>query len=560
MSIRKQLSGGRGPARSLLNLARSNTPQARERRRAVEAASATAMAAIDDTRRRLQRSPGLVSSVLYDGMWENPNYWVRMSLVRAALCAPDCSELAVVGQWQRRQASRNLAALGIDRVIDFERQAQTQATHIGHAKELIAGTRTPADLFDWELPFGFPGMLVFDGILKRQRQPTIQLDDPQLVNIVGDAIASIEAADAIVEDAAIELAVLSHALDYKYGAFAWAAIRRNVPVLVLYGDFGTARFIRMDRPDDLFAYPGRPSPHEMDVMAEPAKRSLADAGAHYIAQRLAGATDDISAVYAFHKRTDIVDRQTILERYGWAPEKPILAIYGANWFDYPHVTGLTEYRDFLDWAQTTLEVAATRTDVNWLVKAHPVDDWYGIAEGTSLEDLARRLQKSHVQSCDRSWNGAQLLRSIDGIICCHSTAGLEAGALGKPVLVAHKGWYGEAGFTVTVTTKANYCDTLRRDWWRDWDSDHCIERANLFAGWYFAVPEWHGDYGYQDDSEQTPIYARIPAFLADLQDQTAREVDEIRDWFIAGHKFYHMFKMSRATRFQSVRRHAVGAQ
>ncbi len=556
MTVSKFLASGRDSARALLNYARSSTPTARAHRRNVEANADAAMAALTDAQHRLQRSPAMASSVLYDGMWENPNYWVRLTLVRAALGLTNCREVGVLGEWQRRQVSRNFSALGIEQLVDFRSRAQTNPDHVAWARRLVVAAQTPSDLFGWDLPFGFPGMLAFDGIMRRQRQPTVRLDDSGLVDIVADMIASIEAADAIVEEARIDLAILSHALDYMYGAFAWAAIRRDVPVLVLYGDYGTTRFVRMDKPDDLYAYPGRPTSAEMAAMIEPAKQSLSQAGATYIGQRLIGATDDIGSVYSYHNRTDAVDRGIIANQYGWDVDKPILAIYGSNWFDYPHVTGLREYRDFLDWAEITLEVAAARPDVNWLVKAHPMDDWYGVADGTSLEDMARALRKDNVQPCDRSWNGAPLLRAIDGIICCHSTAGLEAGALGKPVLVAHKGWYGEAGFTVTVTTKAEYREKLHQDWWQDWDTTHCIDRANLFAGWYFAVPEWHGDYGYQDDSEQTPIYAHIPRFVADLQDPLAREVDEIRAWFTAGHKFYHMFKMTRAERFQSVRRHA----
>lgn len=543
---------GRRAARAAWNLVKGASPEARRRRREGDAWAAEAMAALGQMTHELGGRVPLVRSVLWDGIWENPNYWPRLSLVRAALGLEGARETGVLGPWRRDRVAANFRALGIGRLADYAARARVTADHRRRAKALIAASSDPADLFEWNLPHGFPGTLLFDGVLKRQRRPTVWLGDPELPGTIAEALAFIEAADAIVEQAGPELAVLSHALDYEFGALAWAAIRRGVPVLVLYGDFGTARFIRMSRPEDLFIYPGRPSRDAFDGMAPGPKASLAAAGSRYLDARLDGATDDVSAVYAFQKRSATVDRSAILARHGWDPAKPMLAVYGANWFDFPHVTGLTAYRDFLDWMEITLDVAAARGDVNWVFKAHPVDDWYGSQNGATVEDLARAVGRDHVAVVDRAWNGRDLLAAVDGLVCCHSTAGLEAGAMGKPVLVAHPGWYGEAGFTVTARGRDDYRAKLSSDWWTTLDPADVERRARLFAGWYFAVPDWQAGYVYPDDSEQDPIYRRMPAFLARHRAAIAREADELRAWFEADDPFFHIFKMARAERFVSV--------
>jgi len=552
MSGSRLLARSREVAASAYDTARSWSPAARRHERQVDGWSAEALSALGNLESDLHQSPPQARSVLYDGQWENPNYWFRMTLVRAALGLSGAQETGVVGRWRRRRIKRNFKALGINRMADYRALSQVGSEHLRRARSLLAQTSTAGDLMEWDLPLEFPGMLVFDGILKRQRHPTIQLDDPNLVDMVAAAIAAIEAAEIIVGEAEIDLVVLSHALDYEFGALAWAAMRRGAPSLVLYGDFGTSRFIRMDHPEDLVAYPGRPTPEETAAMPLAARESLTEAGGTYLDARLSGGTDDISAIYAFQNRRTETDRNAIAAHYGWDPEKPILAVYGANWFDYPHVTGLIEYRDFLDWIETTLNVAEERSDVNWIFKAHPVDDWYGIPKGTSLDDMTRARGRSHMQPCERSWNGADILSAVDGLVCCHSTAGLEMGAKGKPVLVAHNGWYGEAGFTVTATTKSDYRDKLLGDWWQNWDRETSAERARLFAGWYFAVPEWHGDYLFPDDSKQDSIYSNMPDFIAQHRAALEQEASVIRAWYESGHRFLHIFKMSQAEEFRSV--------
>jgi hypothetical protein len=67
----------------------------------------------------------------------------------------------------------------------------------------------------------------------------------------------------------------------------------------------------------------------------------------------------------------------------------------------------------------------------------------------------------------------------------------------------------------------------------------------------FCVPDWHGDYVLQDDSRQEAIYKDLQRFLEANAVALAREVREIRDWFDAGHRYFHVFKMIRAEAYQS---------
>lgn len=498
-------------------------------------------------------TPVAASRVLVDGMWYNPHYWFRYAMLRRALGLAQAVETGLLGPYGRSQQRHCFDLMGITRRVDYHARVRL-GPYRARARKLVAAARVPDDIMQWSLPLDFPAVLLFDGILKRQRRATVDLADPALPDMVAEAMAYIEAADAILAEGGYDLVCLSHALDYTYAGIAWAAIRRNIPVVVLYGDYGTTRFIRMSAPADLCLYPGRPSMAEMEAMVPAQRQLLTETGAEYLNRRLAGATQDVGAIYAYQRRQQSIDRAALARQFGWDESKPIIGVYAANWFDYPHVTGFAYFRDFLDWIQLTMAVASQRTDVNWVFKSHPCDDWYATIRGVRIEDLVRDCDRPHIRSADKGWNGADLIRSLDGIVTCHGTVGLEAASAGKPVMVAHQGWYGHAGFALAATSRAQYEQHLRADWWRGWNGDTAIAQAQLFAGWYFAMPDWHGGYVTPDDSQQDEIFQTLPAFLDANQPAVDREIDELRAWFDAGHPYYHVFKMSRASGFQPMAR------
>jgi len=233
-----------------------------------------------------------------------------------------------------------------------------------------------------------------------------------------------------------------------------------------------------------------------------------------------------------------------VERFGWDPDLAIVGVYASNWFDFPHPCGMTHFRDFLDWTEATLSVAQRRRGVNWLFKAHPCDQWYG---GVTLADLMPRLEAGgHVQLAPTDWNGSAVLEAMDAIVTYHGTIGIEAAAVGKPVLVADRGWYHDAGFVTWPRSREEYVELLAGDWWKSVDLHATRRRAQVFAGWYFGRPAWQQDFVLDDDSTQRAIYARLPRLFAENGAALRREIETIRAWFDSDQRHYHTFKMSRA--------------
>lgn len=487
--------------------------------------------------------------ILIDGTWDNANYWTRYAIVRRALGLHQAVEVGLLGKHSRDKAKSAFSVFGIKEIVDF-RKSSTPDSHIGRAEEFLRNVRSPEDLLRLALPHDFPPQLLFDGILKRQRRATVDLADRKLPEYLAEAMAGVEAADDIVTSGKYDLVILSHALDYTCGAFAWAAVRHGIPAIALYGDLGHAKFFRLKRPADIFMYPERPTMVELTNLPEDKAEALRALGAGQLDARVSGKTNDVGAIYAYQRRHSQISRERLAEGFGWDASKPTIGVYNSNWFDHPHASGLQDFRDFLDWIEVTLEAARQRTDVNWLFKAHPCDDWYGKINGLRLEDLVAAANQPHIRLVDKSWNSLDLMHSLDGIVTCHGTIGIEATSRSIPVLVPYPGWYGHAGFVTCSTSRQDYLDRLKTDWWKKHDLAGNKEKAELFAGWAYCVPDWHEGYTFLDDSRQDEIYAGLGDFLHANAVVLGLETEEIRVWYADGHPYFHIFKMTRAQSFR----------
>ncbi len=536
----------RASARDAYTRLQSNLPAARARETAVMAQRAEIMPVLDALSRRKNLGPAkppLYERVLIDGMWDNPNYWTRYAFTRAGLGLWQGQETGLLGRFNRKRVQDTFKRFGINDVVDFPAERGSISKHRSTARILLQKTRTPDDIMQLELPESFPAEIFYDGLLTRQRRGTANPDDPMLVDYLAETLANIDAARRIIDQGRFDLVLLSHALNYDFSALAWCAMRSNIPVVILYGDFGSVRFIRIEKPGDIFYYVNSPTRQEIESAPAAARLERRAAGKAYMDQRLSGDSNDVGAIFAFRDRSGAIDRGGIASQFGWDPETPIVCVYGTNWFDFPHSVEMTNFRDFQDWIESTLEVAHETSAINWLFKAHPCDDWYPSSRGPTLADLVTAKPADNIAVVPKDWNGLALMRAINAGITYFGTVGIELPSIGTPVMVADSGWYGSNGFVHYPGNQEDYLTALRTRWWENIDGNLIAENAHEFAGWYFAGPDWHGDYLFPDDSDQEDIYTDLPDFLERFAGQIDREVEMIMHWFRSGHRFYQVHKM-----------------
>ena len=485
-------------------------------------------------------------TVLVDATFDNPNYWLRFSLLRAALGLSHAREIGLLGEFRRSHCRGTLGSFGISAVESYP-DIPVSADIGRQADALIAKTKSAEDILTWKLSDGIDSAIVYDGILKRQRLACVDIHHPGFARLVHDAMTSIERGRRILDKHKFDLVVVAHPFHFSVGALAWQALTRGIEVVLPFGLFGGLRFTRFFSPGDLVRFYDRPLRAEIDGLSPARAEALARIGRDYMAGRLRGAAGDLASQYAFQKSRSQVDREMICRKFDWDPRKPIVGFYASNWYDWPHQLGMTQFRDFLDWTEATVQAANANGNVNWLFKPHPAEDWFG---GVGLADVFAQLNAApHVGLAEKGWNSASVMQTLDALVTYHGTAGVEFAAQGKPVLVPDRGKYDDCGFVTVARDRADYLDLLSREWWRDVDLVEAQRRAEIFAGWWFCLPDWQNGFVIEEDSLQDKLYDGMPDLLRNNRSTIERELAELRAWWRTRHPYYHTTKMANADRY-----------
>jgi hypothetical protein len=491
--------------------------------------------------------PIINGPVLVEATWDNPNYWVRFALLRKALGLSFTGEVGYIDSSKNPKCKTAFQRFGINEIYDLVDFKSDINPFLNQAAEFLSKTTTPGDILSWKLPYDFPASFLYDGILKRQRSAVVDLSDSRLKEYVADALACIHAADKITSLKDFKLVLVTHVINFKYGAVAWVAMKKNIPVVLMFGNYGVPRFIKMITPTDIYNSVDRPRPEDVSALTPEQSKMFIEFGQTYLGLRISGKTDDIGSEYAFQKADESVTKTSICSQFNWDPTKPVVGVYASNWFDYPHAIGMSHFRDFLDWVEQTMNVARKNTSVNWLFKAHPCDQWYG---GITLKDIVSTSEPAHIKLAPVGWNGKAMMASIDAIVTYHGTVGIEFAAQGKPVLLSDIGWYHDMGIGLLPHNRQAYLNELECDWWSKIDVDHARHAALLFSGIYFGYPDWQGRFLTEDDSKMDVLWPRLPGLIKENPHAVESEISHLRAWFQSKHPYYHTYKMLQASRLK----------
>ena len=487
-------------------------------------------------------------TVLIDAQWDNPNHWIRYALLRSALGLARSREIGILGEFRNEWCTRTLKSFGIQEIINCSSWDPNGQNLYQEAQTILEGTKSAEDILQWQLPENLPAALVYDGFLKKQKSGYVRHEDPQLIKYLIQVLTYIYRAKQIITSYPFDLLVVSHINHYRYSPLVWMALQRKIPVIRIHENYGVAGFVKLATPSDIFQGINRIQMADYQQLSVKQINQLAGIGQSYLKMRRAGKTDDIAAIFAYQKKNEFVDRRKLLDAFSWDQEKPVIGIYASRWFDFPHNLGMANFRDFWDWIQTTIDVVFKNQGVNWLFKDHPTNEW---VQGAALKEIVPSGDTcQHLQVVPNDWSSAAVMDCLDGLITYHGTAGIECAALGKPVLVADKGWNHDIGFVKWARSREEYLQALGTQWWKELDLQKTTKLAQVFAGLHFGKPSWQNSFVLEFDSVQDEIYKKVPSlFSPENEPAIAQEIATIREWFYSDSCHYHTYKMSHAESF-----------
>ena len=155
----------------------------------------------------------------------------------------------------------------------------------------------------------------------------------------------------------------------------------------------------------------------------------------------------------------VLTREEAVEELHLDPKKKNVVIMAHTFTDAVYNYGDLFYRDYYDWTENTLALAAKNDKVNWILKPHPTRSAYHESQD-SIEDMFARYKKDNMFFLSDEFSAESIKNLADVLITIGSNAGGEFSVVGIPTVIVGKPFYGNLGFTIEPATKKGYEDCL----------------------------------------------------------------------------------------------------
>lgn len=399
-------------------------------------------------------------TILADGMWFNPNHFLRLRLFceAAASFAPDGLRLAAV--LRRRgddDARRALTRIGFTEFVYLEDDREFRTADFApEARRLLAGVRDHRDLLALPLPFGVPAYVLYDTVLKLALHPRPPLDHPLWICTLAALLRNLAIYKRTLGAWDVAHVALSHPWKSEWATLVWLALARGVPSYHLTGFVEGMRIRRFKSQND-YRTPVESLPIDrFESLPDAVQYTLAEIGKKDLEQRVAGRSSDVNVRHAFRTDLRIGERDTARLVLSGQSERPVIVVYSHVWYDFPHTFAMSNFTDFLDWMEATIARCRELDGAVWLLKPHPTENWYG---GFRLANVATNLPP-HIRLLPPETDSETAMLAADAIVTVHGTIGLEAVAAGVPVLLADRSYFSDWNVATVARDRADYLRLL----------------------------------------------------------------------------------------------------
>ena len=151
----------------------------------------------------------------------------------------------------------------------------------------------------------------------------------------------------------------------------------------------------------------------------------------------------------------VLTREEAVEELHLDPKKKNVVIMAHTFTDAVYNYGDLFYRDYYDWTENTLALAAKNDKVNWILKPHPTRSAYHESQD-SIEDMFARYKKDNMFFLSDEFSAESIKNLADVLITIGSNAGGEFSVVGIPTVIVGKPFYGN----LETATKKGYEDCL----------------------------------------------------------------------------------------------------
>jgi hypothetical protein len=472
------------------------------------------------------------SVIVVDGLWDNPNHFFRLRIFVEALSTKRKFQLIAVVRNRKDRTCETLRSLGVQNFIFIDEDDLRTDDFLAQARSMLCNVKTHQDLINLALPLALPAYTYYDTVLKIVRHPQPAITNPQWLTSLAETLRNLAIYDRLLSRYEVEHVVLSHPWKVEYAALVWSSLVRNIPS---YHLTGYCESIRVRKMTEIYDYQ-KPIEHltyeEYQKLPLSVQQALSQDGAKYMLSRANGSTSDINAKHSFVTSSRISSRNDARKKIqGRVSSKPLVIVYAHTWFDFPHTFGMQNFTDFLDWMNCTVEHIRRSTHIEWILRPHPLEFWYG---GVTLASLLGDLPK-HVRLSTPGQDSLTSMLAADAIVTVHGTVAIEAASHGIPVISADKSYFSDWGFTSVATSRQHYLHLLSNVAEMPRLTEQQIADANACIAMSLAPPPPElGLMRHMCDSSGLSLYSDILFHLSEAPSRRQIEVRTMRDWLSDG--------------------------
>jgi len=176
----------------------------------------------------------------------------------------------------------------------------------------------------------------------------------------------------------------------------------------------------------------------------------------YFEKRFSASIEQHDILNAFDNKKIKTKEQFCID-YNLDQRKKIVAIIPHIFCDAPHAYPNTLYSDYYEWFVETVKILSKNINVNIIVKEHPSAHLYN--EEGELDEILKKYN-FNITRINPNENQYSLIQTVDIVVTCGGTIGLEFSSTGKPVILAAKPPYSNLGFTIDNKNINEYKENL----------------------------------------------------------------------------------------------------
>ena len=390
---------------------------------------------------------------LADGMWDNPNQYIRLITFISAIPKKDRHSLAAILRTRQDRSLSTLKAIGFKKFFFIE-DVPINLSDRKDAFRLLKNIKSHRDILNLKFEDGFKSFFIYDTVLKITKSPQTSLKSEKWIESFSDSFRLKRFYEKLFNNNNIKVMALSHARKNEFAMAFCMALKNKVDSYHIYSMYESMRIRKIKNKTDLIYPNERITYAEYDSFDSKKKERLSKEGAKYLALKSKRANTDINEKLAYlstKKGLENIDK--IRKEVG---SKKCIIVFSHCWYDFPHAYGMKNFTDFKDWILKTYEVAKTSKDCFWIFRAHPGEKWYG---GFFLKDLLKELP-NNIIILDEKISVDEILKFTDLVITAHGTIALEAPAQGVPVICADKTFFEDWNFVTSCSSRKKYISQI----------------------------------------------------------------------------------------------------